>query len=261
MQSQLEAIEPGSFGGLLRYLGEGHRHYHLSLERFVGRNFYNRLQYFSPQNLPLLFQLKALVKHYDNIGNYFQDPHLKAAFTFQNMYLGLSPYEAPATYSLLQYTELADGVWFPMGGLYRVIESLVAIAQEHGVSFQYGKPLNRSSSTGPRLRRTAARRRTDGCGPSGCQRRPALCLQTCCLTEPEAEAPGTQGLHLLRDHVLLGHGKEIPPAWTPQVFLSSEYRGASTASLRTIPCRTHPASMSTLHRARTRLPHLKVKIR
>lgn len=44
------------------------------------------------------------------------------------MYLGLSPYDAPATYSLLQYTELADGVWFPMGGLYRVIESLPGIA-------------------------------------------------------------------------------------------------------------------------------------
>jgi phytoene desaturase len=41
---------------------------------------------------------------------------------------------------LLQYTELADGVWFPMGGLYRVIESLVAIAQAHGVRFQYGMP-------------------------------------------------------------------------------------------------------------------------
>ena len=143
MQDQLEAIQPGSFGGFLRYLSEGHLHYHLSLERFVGRNFYNLLQYFSPQNLPLLFKLKALVKHYHNVGNYFQDPHLKAAFTFQNMYLGLSPYDAPATYSLLQYTELADGVWFPMGGLYKVVESLVAIAESNGVHFQYNAPVER----------------------------------------------------------------------------------------------------------------------
>ncbi|HEX6305047.1 MAG TPA: phytoene desaturase family protein [Anaerolineales bacterium] len=143
MQEQLEAIEPGSFGGFLRYLDEGRLNYHLSLERFVGRNFYNFWQYFSPQNLPLLFKLKALVKHYDNIGNYFQDPHLKAAFTFQNMYLGLSPYDAPATYSLLQYTELAGGVWFPMGGLYRVIESLVRIAVAHGVEFIYNTEVAR----------------------------------------------------------------------------------------------------------------------
>ena len=141
MQEQLEAIEPGSFGGLLRYLSEGHRHFTLSLDRFVGQNFYTLFDEFNPSNLPMLFQLKALTMHYDNIGNYFTDPKLKAAFTFQDMYLGLSPYEAPATYSLLQYTELADGVWFPIGGMYRVVESLTSIAQGHGARFVYESPV------------------------------------------------------------------------------------------------------------------------
>jgi phytoene desaturase len=141
MQEQLEAIEPGSFGGLLHYLVEGHRHFTLSLDRFVGRNFYTLFDEFNPGNLPLLFQLKALTMHYDNIGNYFTDPKLKAAFTFQNMYLGLSPYEAPATYSLLQYTELADGVWFPIGGMYRIVESLTSIAEGHGARFVYESPV------------------------------------------------------------------------------------------------------------------------
>jgi phytoene desaturase len=57
------------------------------------------------------------------------------------MYLGLSPFEALATYSLLQYTELARGVWFPMGGLYRVVESLVEIAEANGVQFRYNAPV------------------------------------------------------------------------------------------------------------------------
>jgi phytoene desaturase len=141
MQPQLEAIEPGSFGGFLRYLAEGQQHYRVSLERFVGRDFDSLLDYFHPANLPLLFRLKALKKHYSNVGNYFTNPHLKAAFTFQDMYLGLSPYDAPATYSLLQYTELADGVWFPMGGLYAVIASLVAIAEKQGARFVYNAPV------------------------------------------------------------------------------------------------------------------------
>jgi hypothetical protein len=133
MQTQLEAIEPGAFGGFLRYLSEGQQNYRLSLQRFVGRNFYNYFQYFSPANLPLLFKLKALVKHYDNVDHYFKHPHLKAAFTFQNMYLGLSPYDAPATYSLLQYTELAEGIWFPMGGMYRIIETLSSTEQRRAL--------------------------------------------------------------------------------------------------------------------------------
>jgi phytoene desaturase len=157
MQQQLDQIEPGSFGGLLSYLKEGHLHYKLSLERFVGRNFFGLLDYFSPGNLPLLFQLKALVKHYDNVGRYFKDPRLKAAFTFQNMYLGLSPYDAPATYSLLQYTELADGVWFPMGGMYETITSLVKIAEGLGVKFFYQVPVEKieiegEKATGVRLK-------------------------------------------------------------------------------------------------------------
>jgi phytoene desaturase len=150
LQTQLEAIEPGSFGGLLRYVTEGHTHYRESLDHFVGRNFYSYLDYFSPQNLPMLFKLKPLVKHYDNVGRYFRDPHLRAAFTFQDMYLGLSPYDAPATYSLLQYTELGDGVWFPIGGMYRVIESLVAIARSQGVKFMYRAPVKQIEVDGQR---------------------------------------------------------------------------------------------------------------
>jgi phytoene desaturase len=150
MQPQLEAIEPGSFNGFLRYLAEGNLNYRLSLEKFAGRNFYSLIDYFSLGNLPLVFRLKALKKHYDNIGNYFTHPHLKAAFTFQNMYLGLSPYDAPATFSLLQYTELADGIWFPMGGLYRVIESLTSIAESLGVKLIYDAPAKQIEVSGDR---------------------------------------------------------------------------------------------------------------
>ena len=144
MRAQLEAIEPGAFEAYLRFMSEGYRHYNLSLKHFVGRNFNSLGDYFSPGNLPLLFQLKALVKHATNTAQYFRDPRLQAAFSFQNMYLGLSPYDAPATFSLLQYTELADGVWFPRGGMYRVIESLAAIAEDLGVRIFYNSPVARS---------------------------------------------------------------------------------------------------------------------
>jgi phytoene desaturase len=151
MQPQLDAVEENAFDGFLRYIAEGNKHYRVSLDKFVGRNFYNILQYFSPANLPLLFQLKALVKHYDNTRHYFKDPRLKALFTFQNMYLGLSPFDAPATYSLLQYTELAGGVWYPMGGMYRVIESLEEIAKGLGVSFRYNTPVKKLIVEGKRI--------------------------------------------------------------------------------------------------------------
>jgi len=137
MREQLDSLSPGVFKNYLSFLAEGYRHYTLSLEKFVGRNFFSIFDEFALSNLPLLFQLKALQKHAPNVARYFKDPRLQAAFSFQNMYLGLSPYDAPATYSLLQYTELAEGVWFPEGGLFRTIESLINIAEGLGVRFYY----------------------------------------------------------------------------------------------------------------------------
>ena len=137
MQDQLEAIEPGSFQGFLRYLAEGHRHYHLAMERLVQRNFRKASEFFSPTNWPLLFQLKPLLHHYSHMSAYFDDPRLKAAFTFQDVYMGLSPFEAPATFSMMPYTELAHGVWYPKGGMYQVVEALMTIARQAGVEFVF----------------------------------------------------------------------------------------------------------------------------
>lgn len=151
MQEQLEKVDKTGFTGFLGYIAEGAKHYKISVEKFVGRNFYNIFEYFSLTNLPLIFQLKALDKHYRNTSRFFKDERLKAAFTFQNMYLGLSPYDAPATYSLLQYTELAEGVWYPIGGMYAAIEALTKIAEKLGVRFVYNAPVKRIKASGSKV--------------------------------------------------------------------------------------------------------------
>ena len=73
MQEQLEAVDKTAFTGFLNYIAEGSKHYKISLEKFVGRNFYNIFEYFSLKNLPLIVQLKALKKHFTNTGRFFKD--------------------------------------------------------------------------------------------------------------------------------------------------------------------------------------------
>src|SRR5512143_319775 len=137
MRTQLESVERGSFGGFQRYLAEGGSHYARSMPRLVNRDFRRPLDFFCPANLPLLYQVKPFIQHYANMAHYFGSPRLKAAFTFQDIYMGLSPFEAPATFSLMPYSELAHGVWYPRGGMYSVVQALVAIAQQAGVEFIY----------------------------------------------------------------------------------------------------------------------------
>src|SRR5574342_709485 len=143
MQEQLETFEPGSFQGLLRYLEEGHRHYHLGMERLVKREFRKASDFFRLENIPLVYQLKPFVNHYRNMSAFFDDPCLKAAFTFQDVYMGLSPFEAPATFSMMPYTELAHGVWYPKGGMYSIVEALSRLAGEAGVEFIFNAAVER----------------------------------------------------------------------------------------------------------------------
>jgi phytoene desaturase len=137
MQEQLEAIEPDSFQGFLRYMDEGHRHYQQAMQHLVNRDFRTAGEFFTLRNLPLLFTLKPFSRHYRHMAAYFDEPRLKSAFTFQDVYMGLSPFEAPATFSMMPYTELTHGVWYPKGGMYRVVEALMEIAHQAGVTFAF----------------------------------------------------------------------------------------------------------------------------
>jgi len=152
MRQQLESIESGSYAGFVRYAEEGHRHYDLAMERLVNRDFRKATDFFTLRNIPLLFRLKPLSRHYSNMSAYFKNPRLKAAFTFQDVYMGLSPFEAPATFSMMPYTELAHGVWYPKGGMYQIVQALVEIAEQAGVEFVYDTAVERIEVNGQRAR-------------------------------------------------------------------------------------------------------------
>jgi phytoene desaturase len=152
MREQLEAIEPGSFQGLLRYLEEGDRHYGLVLDRLVTREFRRITDFFNFENAGLMFRIKPFVNHYRNMSAYFSEPRLKNAFTFQDMYMGISPFAAPATFSMMPYSELAHGVWYPKGGMHRIAESLAELAVESGVEIAYQSPVERIEVDGAHAR-------------------------------------------------------------------------------------------------------------
>jgi phytoene desaturase len=150
MQDQVEAFEPGSFERMLRYLAAGSRIYDLSLDDLVGRDFRRLSDFFNPHMLMLFLRLKGHLRHTSYAAHFFKDPRLLMAFTFQDMYMGLSPYDSPATYSLMQAKELAGGVWYPMGGMYRISQALASIAEKLGVQFVYDAHVEQILTAGDR---------------------------------------------------------------------------------------------------------------
>lgn len=59
------------------------------------------------------------------------------------VFLGSSPFSAPALYSLMSALDFHEGVYYPKGGLYTIIERLVKLGQELGVEYHYGAAVKR----------------------------------------------------------------------------------------------------------------------
>jgi phytoene desaturase len=156
MARELERLEPGSFPRYLAFLARGHVQYRTSLDRFVGRNFDHLGQFLTPASLRGIVAVRAHRKMYPEVARYFRDDRLRAALTFQTMYLGVSPYRSPAVYGLLPYTELAGGIWYPRGGLHALPLALARLAEELGVRIHYGAtvsqiPIEAGRARGVRL--------------------------------------------------------------------------------------------------------------
>ncbi len=131
---ELERIEPGVTPRFYRFLEDSCLKYRIGRKEFVERDFERVGDFFGVRNLRLLLKTRAVNNYYRSISKFFRTEKLRQAFSFQTMYLGLSPFEAPAVYALLPYTELAeDGLWFPRGGMYGLVEGLGRLAAELGV--------------------------------------------------------------------------------------------------------------------------------
>lgn len=66
--------------------------------------------------------------------------------------MGLSPFDAPATFSMMPYTELAHGVWYPAGGMYQLTKAIFALAQHAGVKFIFNSAVEQIDVNGKHAR-------------------------------------------------------------------------------------------------------------
>jgi len=143
MKAQLESIEPGSFTKYQKYVKEGYEYFNLSMNDLLGKNFDHLFQFVNLKSMHLLLKLKTYINHTDYIKRFFKDSHLRIAFTFQNIYVGQNPYEAPAFFSMLPGAEIAEGALFPKGGMHRIVQTLVALAEKQGVKINCKAPVEK----------------------------------------------------------------------------------------------------------------------
>ncbi|KAI8333873.1 Phytoene dehydrogenase [Chlamydoabsidia padenii] len=143
MKTEMERVEgEHGFKRFLDFMKETHVHYENGTCLAIKRNFESFWDMVKVKFAPEIIRLHLFDKIYNRAAKYFKTKKMRMAFTFQTMYMGMSPYNAPAVYSLLQYTEFAEGIWYPRGGFNTVIQRLESIAQDkYKAKFIYNAPV------------------------------------------------------------------------------------------------------------------------
>lgn len=149
-RATFEAIEPGAGEALKQYVTNGDSIYRLSLQHFLYTNFSSVRDFMKSDVLRRSHTMArlALTPIDTYVGKFVNDRRLRQILEYPMVFLGSSPFAAPALYSLMSALDFREGVYYPKGGLYTIIERLVAIGTELGVDYHYNAPVKRIVTDG-----------------------------------------------------------------------------------------------------------------
>lgn len=153
-----EAVESGAGAALRRYVMRSDEIYQLSLRHFLYSNFTSLRDFLKREILVRGgTMLRLAVTSIDRyVAGFVHDQRLRQILEYPMVFLGTSPFQAPAIYSLMSALDFKEGVFYPQGGIYTIIESLVRIGKKNGVKYHFNSPVasiatDGSSATGVRL--------------------------------------------------------------------------------------------------------------
>lgn len=134
-----DLIEDGSGNALRKYVARSDEVYGLSINHFLYTNFESIRDFLDSTIIKksLLLPTLLLTPIDSYVGRFVRDTRLKQILEYPMVFLGTSPFSAPAMYSLMSALDFKEGVYYPLGGMYKIIESIEAIALKNGVTFHY----------------------------------------------------------------------------------------------------------------------------
>jgi phytoene desaturase len=151
-QELFEKMETGAGVKLKNYLEESSKTYDLAQKYFLYNTFQAKHNVLTPEVLKSLSQFLGLAMRplHSYVKKHFTTAELQQILEYPAVFLGASPFNAPAIFSLMSYLDMQEGVFYPEGGLYRIIESLVSIGKKLGVSYHLKSPVISIATDGRR---------------------------------------------------------------------------------------------------------------
>lgn len=139
MSQQFAEVEPDFANKLTAYLRYCEQLYNDTVQTAIKRNFNGFTDYIlallqvNPKHLPIL--IKSFWKQ---IGTYFNSQEARQVISLIAFFLGRTPFDTNAVYTLLSHIEFKhSGYYNVKGGMYTIVNSLVDELLKRGVRFHY----------------------------------------------------------------------------------------------------------------------------
>jgi phytoene desaturase len=139
LEDEFADLEPNLAEKVDQYLTRAGQFFHDTEDKVVKSNFNSKLEYILKLSRVPLKHLPYLFKTmWGEVDKTFKSEEVKIIFSLVAFFLGATPFNTPAIYSLLNYTEMRhNGYWKVKGGMYKLVEEIMKILNEFEVEIHY----------------------------------------------------------------------------------------------------------------------------
>lgn len=132
-----ETIEPGSSAGLKRFLAESEYKYRVGIGEFVRKPSHSITEYFHWKIAAAGIRLNMLSSFGEYTRKFFKSEKINRMLEFPVLFLGGTAKTTPALYSMMNYSDMVQGTWYPENGMFSVVKAMEQLAREQGAKFVF----------------------------------------------------------------------------------------------------------------------------
>jgi phytoene desaturase len=139
LSKEFERFEPDFRTKMEKHLRKTGQLYHDTEGKIIRRNFDSLFDYLIQLTRVPLKHSPLLVKSmWKELCDSFESKEARMIFSLVGFFLGATPFDTPAIFSLLNYIELKhDGYHNVKGGMYKIVEGLFRVLREREVDFYF----------------------------------------------------------------------------------------------------------------------------
>lgn len=127
-----ESFEPGGGERLQKYMDEAQYKYDTAVGEFLYREYRTVFDFFNGKVITKGLSLGIFQTLDKFVRRFFTDTRARQILEYAMVFLGTSPNDAPALYSIMSHVDLKLGVFFPEGGMNGVAQAMARLVAQRG---------------------------------------------------------------------------------------------------------------------------------